>query len=102
MNINNFYREEMEAAERAAREAGAIIMELFKGKFDVQEKSKNNPVTTADIAANQKIRQVIRGRFPEDGWLSEEDKDSSRRLTRSRVWVIDPIDGTKEFIEGVP
>src|SRR5947208_2712529 len=102
VNGNEFYREEMAAAERAAREAGSIIMGLFKGKFDVQEKSKNNPVTTADIEANQKIREIVRGRFPKDGWLSEEDKDSSHRLSLSRIWVIDPIDGTKEFIEGVP
>jgi len=102
VNGNEFYREEMAAAERAAREAGSIIMGLFKGKFDVQEKSKNNPVTTADIEANQKIREIVRGRFPKDGWLSEEDKDSSHRLSLSRVWVIDPIDGSKEFIEGVP
>src|SRR4029453_5998456 len=94
--------EELNTAERAAREAGRIIKTLFKGKFDVHEKSKNNPVTTADLEANRKIREILQGRFPEDGWLSEEDSDDSRRLTSSRVWIIDPIDGTKEFIEGVP
>src|SRR5436309_14386238 len=102
VNGNEFYREEMAAAERAAREAGSIIMGLFKGKFDVQEKSKNNPVTTADIEANQKIRVIVRGRFPKDGWLSEEDKDSAHRLSLLWGWVIDPIDGTKEFIDAVP
>ncbi len=96
------YKEEMEVAEQAGREAGSIIMGLFKGKYDVQEKSKNNPVTSADLAANRRIREIIHGRFPRDGWLSEEDKDSSDRLGLSRVWVVDPIDGTKEFIEGVP
>jgi myo-inositol-1(or 4)-monophosphatase len=96
------YVEELNTAERAAREAGRIISALFKGKFDVHEKSKNNPVTTADLEANRKIREILQGRFPEDGWLSEEDSDDSRRLTSSRVWIIDPIDGTKEFIEGVP
>ena len=96
------YDEELNTAERAAREAGRIISTLFKGKFDVHEKSKNNPVTTADLEANRKIREILQGRFPEDGWLSEEDSDDSRRLTSSRVWIIDPIDGTKEFIEGVP
>lgn len=96
------YHDELETAERAAREAGAIIMALFKGKFDVQQKGKNNPVTTADIEANRKIREIIQERFPGDGWLSEEDNDDSRRLKSSRVWVVDPIDGTKEFIEGVP
>lgn len=100
--IDSSYQEELETAARAAREAGSIIMGLFKGKYDVQEKSRNNPVTSADLAANRKICDIIRGRFPRDGWLSEEDKDSSERLRATRVWVIDPIDGTKEFIEGVP
>ena len=96
------YDDELKTAELAAREAGRIIGKLFKGKFDVHEKSKNNPVTTADLDANRKIREIVQGRYPEDGWLSEEDGDDSRRLTSSRVWIIDPIDGTKEFIEGVP
>lgn len=96
------YDEELNTAERAAREAGWIIKELFKGKFDVHEKSKNNPVTTADLEANRKIREIIQERFPDDGWLSEEDHDNPRRLASSRVWIVDPIDGTKEFIEGVP
>ena len=102
VTANPRYSEEIETAERAAREAGSIIMGLFKGQYDVQEKSKNNPVTSADLAANRRIRDIIHGRFPQDGWLSEEDKDSSERLRASRVWVVDPIDGTKEFIEGVP
>ena len=100
--INFSYQDEVATAERAAREAGAIVMEMFKGKYEVQEKSKNNPVTSADLAANRKIYEIVRGRFPRDGWLSEEDKDSTERLRASRVWVVDPIDGTKEFIEGVP
>jgi myo-inositol-1(or 4)-monophosphatase len=96
------YKDELAIAERAARAAGSTVMGLFKGKFDVREKSKNNPVTTADIEANRIIREHILGSFPDDGWLSEEDRDDSNRLTLSRVWVVDPIDGTKEFIEGVP
>ncbi|HEX2228576.1 MAG TPA: 3'(2'),5'-bisphosphate nucleotidase CysQ [Candidatus Binatia bacterium] len=106
MNVNENgsfpYREELETAERAATRAGSAIMALFKGSYDVQEKSKNNPVTSADLEANRLIRETIRERFPNDAWLSEEDKDSAERLGNSRVWVIDPIDGTKEFIEGVP
>ena len=77
-------------------------MGLFRGKYDVHEKSKNNPVTTADLEANRIIRERIAINFPDDGWLSEEDADSAHRLALSRVWVVDPIDGTKEFIEGVP
>lgn len=101
MTTNHLYQAEMETAEHAAREAGAIIMSLFRGKFDVQEKSKNNPVTTADIAANRKIHEIVCSRFSNDGWLSEEDQDNPHRLHSSRVWIVDPIDGTKEFIEGV-
>jgi myo-inositol-1(or 4)-monophosphatase len=48
------------------------------------------------------IREHLLTTFPKDGWLSEEDIDGSRRLSVPRVWVVDPIDGTKEFIEGVP
>lgn len=102
MTDAELYREELAVAESAARTAGALIMGLFKGKYDVQEKSKNNPVTTADLEANRVIRESIDKNFPGDGWLSEEDADNTDRLSVSRVWVIDPIDGTKEFIEGVP
>jgi myo-inositol-1(or 4)-monophosphatase len=96
------YSAEWAAAETAAREAGAVVMGLFKGKYDVHEKSKNNHVTTADLEANRIIREKIKRYFPGDGWLSEEDQDTSQRLGCSRVWVVDPIDGTREFIEGVP
>jgi myo-inositol-1(or 4)-monophosphatase len=96
------YEKELAIAEQAAQEAGSAVMGLFKGKFDVREKGKNNPVTTADLEANRIIRDKIQKSFPDDGWLSEEDQDNSCRLACPRVWVVDPIDGTKEFIEGVP
>jgi myo-inositol-1(or 4)-monophosphatase len=102
VTINFPFNHELGTAELAARDAGAAIMALFRGKYDVHEKSKNNPVTTADLEANRIIRERIANTFPNDGWLSEEDADSDRRLALSRVWVVDPIDGTKEFIEGVP
>jgi len=96
------FSSELAAAERAARDAGVAVLGFFRGKFDVQQKSKNNPVTSADIEANRIIRECVQKNFPNDGWLSEEDSDNLDRLNLSRVWVIDPIDGTKEFIEGVP
>lgn len=102
MTPEHTYDAELTAAETAGQKAGEAVMGLFKGKYDVHEKSKNNPVTTADLEANRIIREVISRAFPGDGWLSEEDQDSSRRLGLSRVWVVDPIDGTREFIEGVP
>ncbi len=93
---------ELQAAERAAREAGAVIAELYRGDYRVEEKSRGNPVTTADLMANRAIREILAGRFPDDAWLSEEDADDAGRLDRSRVWIVDPLDGTREFIRGVP
>jgi len=102
VSTNSDFSEELGIAETAAREAGEIVMDLFGKDYRIEEKSKGNPVTTADLEANRTIREIIRGRYPGDGWLSEEDADNLDRLNASRVWVVDPIDGTKEFIEGVP
>jgi myo-inositol-1(or 4)-monophosphatase len=90
-------------AKEAAIEAGKVIMKYFQtSSYDIKEKSINNPVTTADYEANQIIEEIL---FKEDsgyGWLSEETVDSDIRLKKDYVWVVDPIDGTKEFIEGIP
>lgn len=102
MSSENHFSEELEIAEKAAREAGCIIMALYGKDYRIEEKGKGNPVTTADLEANRKIQEIIRDRYPEDGWLSEEDKDPLKKGRVSRVWVIDPIDGTKEFIAGIP
>lgn len=96
------FAEEVEIAEKAAREAGEIIMALYGKDYPIDHKGKNNPVTAADLEANRKIHEIVLGRFPEDGWLSEENQDNPKRLAISRVWIVDPIDGTKEFIEGIP
>lgn len=102
MSAENNFLSELEAAERAAREAGWVIMALYGKDYRIEEKGKGNPVTTADVEANNKIQEIILGRYPDDGWLSEENKDNLKRLECRRVWVVDPIDGTKEFIAGVP
>ena len=96
------FAEELRAAEKAAREAGGIIAGLYRGDYRVKEKSRGNPVTTADLKANRAIREILAGRFPDDAWLSEEDTDDPKRLERSRVWIVDPLDGTREFIRGIP
>jgi myo-inositol-1(or 4)-monophosphatase len=102
LNPYDDFAEEIAVTEKAAREAGAIIMALYGKDYRIQEKRRGDPVTAADLEANLAIRKIILDRFPGDGWLSEEDVDNPRRLEVARVWVIDPIDGTKEFIEGVP
>ena len=84
------------------RNAGAKVRELVKDGFDVQTKSDSSPVTTVDIEVNRILQEMQRREFPLDGWLSEESPDDPTRLTRPRVWIVDPIDGTKALVKGVP
>ena len=93
---------EREVAVQAAREAGAIVRRYYEGRVEAREKRPDNPVTAADLEANAHIRRLIAAAFPDDGWLSEETADSTERLGRRRVWVVDPLDGTKEFIQHIP
>ncbi len=93
---------ELQVAVDAAQEAGRVVREVYEQPFEVREKSHDNPVTEADLRANACIQARIEAAFPTDGWLSEETADSSARLSRRRVWIIDPLDGTKEFTQHVP
>ena len=93
---------ELNLAVRAAKEAGAIIMEYYKADYEIHDKGYHNPVTTADHAADSLLKEMLTESCPDYGWLSEETVDSPDRLSKERVWVVDPLDGTKEFIEGVP
>jgi myo-inositol-1(or 4)-monophosphatase len=96
------YSRECEVAVGAAREAGAIIRRYYVCAVEAREKGPDDPVTAADLEANRCIRRRLLGAFPQDGWLSEETADSTERLRRTRVWVVDPLDGTKEFLLRVP
>ena len=91
----------VEVAKTAARQAGQVVLSYYSSSYDVRHKSADNPVTTADLAANRVLQQTLLQAFPEAGWLSEESADNLERLHRDVVWVIDPIDGTKEFIQGI-
>ncbi|HRW06144.1 MAG: 3'(2'),5'-bisphosphate nucleotidase CysQ [Caldilineaceae bacterium] len=90
--------EEIEFASKLAREAATIVNTFYVGSSEVRYKSENEPVTEADRSANQHIVTRIQAAYPDDGILSEESKDNLIRLERDRVWIIDPLDGTKEFI----
>jgi myo-inositol-1(or 4)-monophosphatase len=59
-------------------------------------------VTTADLAADRILHEQLLAAFPGDGWLSEETLDDPARLGWPRVWVVDPLDGTREFVKGIP
>jgi myo-inositol-1(or 4)-monophosphatase len=87
----------IEAALRAAAEA---LAPFTPGAIAVEMKSGGDPVTEAD----RRVDEVLRRLLPEEGegWLSEETVDDLVRLDRQRVWVVDPLDGTREFIQGIP
>jgi myo-inositol-1(or 4)-monophosphatase len=89
-------------ATRAAREAGRVVMGYFRDEYEIRQKGKGNPVTTADLEADKVLKTTLLAGTPGDGWLSEETVDSPDRLEARRVWIVDPIDGTKEFISGMP
>jgi 3'(2'), 5'-bisphosphate nucleotidase len=89
---------ELQFASRLAREAATIVNTFYVGSSEVRYKLDREPVTEADRSANQHIVARVRAHYPDDGILSEESKDDLTRLERERVWIIDPLDGTKEFI----
>ncbi|MFZ0060919.1 MAG: 3'(2'),5'-bisphosphate nucleotidase CysQ [Pyrinomonadaceae bacterium] len=94
---------ELEVSLRLAREAGAAILEFYRKPIEIEQKDSFNdrePVTEADRVANDLIVRSLQQEFPEDGILAEESLDTSRRLDKSRVWMIDPLDGTTGFIDG--
>lgn len=93
---------EKTSAIAAAQAAGALIRAIYRTDYTVDYKGQDGPVTVADREANRKIHEILQGTFPEYGWLSEETADSPTRLARRRVWVVDPMDGTKEFIQKIP
>ena len=84
------------------RKAGAKALQFAVDGFETIQKPDRSPVTSADLAVNEVLHSRLRAAFPQDGWLSEESPDGLDRLQNRRVWVVDPIDGTKAFIRGEP
>lgn len=80
--------------------AGAILLKHYGEDPSVQWKGKNDPVTAADLEASRFLVEGLRAHFPGDAILCEEEKDDLKRLNSPRVWIVDPMDGTKEFIAG--
>jgi 3'(2'), 5'-bisphosphate nucleotidase len=91
------YQAELTVAEAAARAGGAAAMEYY-GTARSVAKADESPVTAADHAANDVILARLREAFPADAILSEEKRDDLSRVDSERVWVVDPLDGTKEFL----
>ncbi len=84
----------------AAQEAGRIAMGFFGRDPKVWNKENNSPVTEADMALDAFLGNELRAARPDYGWLSEETTDDMMRLERERLFVVDPIDGTRAFIHG--
>ncbi|MDK2865960.1 MAG: 3(2), 5-bisphosphate nucleotidase [Clostridiales bacterium] len=93
------YRNELDVAIKAAALAGERILKVYDEAFEVAYKKDSSPVTEADVSAGLAIEQFIKAHFPEDGFLSEEMEDDGSRYQRARFWVVDPLDGTKEFVK---
>lgn len=92
------FDEELAFAGELADEAGRIAMSFFRGTFEIRTKADRTPVTEADLAIESMIRQRIRGRFPDDGILGEEEGSEG---PWARRWIVDPIDGTRNFAAGI-
>jgi len=94
------YARELDVAERAARLGGAAILRHYArgAAVRIEIKPDQSPVTEADLEANAAIVGLLRAAFPDDGILSEELPDGDERFGKRRVWIIDPLDGTRDFV----
>ena len=93
---------ELAALVESIRNAGAKVRDMVRAGFDVQTKPDRSPVTTVDHEVNRILQDMQRREFPQDAWLSEESPDDPARLTNTRVWIVDPIDGTKALVNRKP
>lgn len=84
-----------------AEQAGEIAIEIRRGgKLNTRSKKDGSPVSAADLAVDAYLREEIAARYPRDTLLTEESPDPDDRLAVTRVWIIDPIDGTSGFVHG--
>jgi myo-inositol-1(or 4)-monophosphatase len=93
---------DLHLAVEVAREAGALSLDWLQKGAKTWDKSPGNPVTEADIAVNNLIAGRLRAARPDYGWLSEETRDNPQDRAQDRIWVVDPIDGTRAFMRGEP
>jgi 3'(2'), 5'-bisphosphate nucleotidase len=89
----------IELIKATAYFAGRIILEVYEKDFRVQYKEDDSPLTIADLKANHYIVGVLEKHFPDMAILAEESTDDLKRLDRDWCWIVDPLDGTKEFVK---
>ncbi|HEX6938915.1 MAG TPA: 3'(2'),5'-bisphosphate nucleotidase CysQ [Longimicrobiales bacterium] len=98
----SMWEQDLALAFRAAYHAGAAVMKWFGAEHEVIEKAPDQPLTPADLEADRILRERLLGARPGYGWLSEETVDRPGQRAAERVWIVDPIDGTRSFIAGRP
>lgn len=89
----------LEVAIAAAKAGGEAALRHFRRRLDVEIKADRSPVTAADREAENAVRRVLERAFPEEGFLGEEAGECG---PRDRRWIVDPIDGTRNFVRGIP
>lgn len=92
------YQHFLEEAIYAGLEARKLILEVYGQTFSVETKDDNSPVTIADKRADSFLKEYLHKRFPDHGFLTEESEDDLTRLDKDYVWIIDPVDGTMDFV----
>lgn len=88
--------------KKAVRDAGALANSYFRTDLQVQKKPDGSEVSEADLAVDAALKLNLTTRGKDYGWLSEESPDDRSRLKHSRVWMVDPIDGTSAFLRHIP
>jgi myo-inositol-1(or 4)-monophosphatase len=91
---------DLDLLARAATEAGALAASFWRNGVRTWKKPDDTPVTEADLAVNDLLADRLQSARPDYGWLSEETADTADRLDRMRVFIVDPIDGTRAFARG--
>lgn len=93
------YKKQFEIIVKAAKAAGEVVIKYYNDKYAVEIKEDDSPVTSADLASDKIIQQILHKAYPHYPILSEETTDSESRLSSEYVFIVDPLDGTKEFID---
>ncbi len=88
---------ELDIAIKAAKEAGEAILEIYLGDYETSTKNDDSPITDADLKSNEVIKKILSQ--TKHQILSEEDKDDLSRLSKETIWIVDPLDGTSDFID---
>lgn len=94
----NTYKQELSIAFDAIKKASQIVMEIYHDDFTINYKQDKSEVTNADLASEKTIKEILSINFPNYAILSEESKDNIERLNNDYCWIIDPIDGTRDFV----